>query len=278
MVLVPRLKYSEGGDDRPFPNQFKIFFTLSASQIYGVRIRRVSATLDATTNGTTAMVNDSRDWPKGEPVGILLDVVEMSEEDCNILAAYSTFNLPVKGQLPAGVNLLSLSREEARDVLIGKVLGKSVPNTNIPDTSPSFNPESGVDDDALIYVIIAPDHDEHNLNADGEAKTRGQCQEEADYALMDEIQDQQEEKVRTEEDPVPPYEPMQLDTGNNFATSSLQLLLTEPANNLQTLPSTPASSTPASVTASITSSKAMLAALSNPSIPAPCSRKSTVAA
>ena len=36
--LVPRLKYSNGGDERPFPHQFKIFFTPSASRMRGVRI------------------------------------------------------------------------------------------------------------------------------------------------------------------------------------------------------------------------------------------------
>ena len=174
MVLVPRFKYSEGGDDRPFPHQFKIFFDPSASRTRGVRIGRVGAILDATTNRANTMAKDSQDWPKGDPIGIQLDVDELTEEDCRILAAYSTFKLPVIGQLPAGVKLPSFLREEARDVLIGKVLGKLVPNTLIPDTSPGFDPDSGVDDDALLYLIIAPDHDEHNLNADGEAKTRGQ--------------------------------------------------------------------------------------------------------
>ena len=273
MVLVPRFKYSEGGDDRPFPHQFKIFFDPSASRTRGVRIGRVGAILDATTNGANAMAKDSQDWPKGDPIGIQLDVDELTEEDCRILAAYSTFKLPVIGQLPAGAILPPFSREEARDVLIGKVLGKSVPNTLIPDTSPGFDPNSGVDDDALLYLIIAPDHDEHNLNADGEAKTRGQRQEEADYAFMNEVHEQREENVRTEEDPVPPYEPMQLDTEGTFATSSLQVSLTEPASNPQTL-----SSTPVSATASMPSSEAPSATSSNPDVSTSHPRKSTVAA
>ena len=187
IILVPRLKYSEGGDDRPFPHQFKIFFEPSASRTRGVRIGRVGATLDATTNGATVIAKDSPNWPKGDPVGIQLDVDDLTENDRRLLAAYSTFKLSVKGPLPAGLELPSLSREEARDVLIGKVLGKSAPNTNIPDTSPGFDPDTGIDDDALNYMVIAPDHDEHNLNADGEAKTRGQRREEADYAFMNEV-------------------------------------------------------------------------------------------
>ena len=148
-----------------------------------------------------------------------------------------------------------------------------VPNTLIPDTSPGFDPDSGVDDDALLYLIIAPDHDEHNLNADGEAKTRGQRREEADYAFMNEVHEQQEENVCTEEDPVPPYEPMQLDTEGTFTTSSLQVSLTEPASNPQTL-----SSTPVFATASMPSSEAPSATSSNPDVSTSHPRKSTVAA
>lgn len=48
---------------------------------------------------------------------------------------------------------------------------------------------------------IAPDH---NLNMDGEAKLQGQCQEDTDYALMDEHHKQHEEEC-TMVDPVPPY-------------------------------------------------------------------------
>ena len=66
MTLIPRIKYSEGGDDRPFPHQFKIFFAPSASRMHGVHIGRIEALLDATTNTASAMNNEFRGWPKGE--------------------------------------------------------------------------------------------------------------------------------------------------------------------------------------------------------------------
>src|SRR6266852_3382602 len=90
---------------------------------------------------------------------------------------------------------------------------------------------------------------------------------------MNKVHEQQEENVQVEEDPIPPYEPMQLDTEGTFATSLLQLSLMEPASNLQTL-----SSTPASATASMPSSEALSATSSNPDISAPHPRRSMVAA
>ena len=271
--LVPRLKYSEGGDDRPFPHQFKIFFVPSASRTRGVRIGRVGATLDATTNAASAMAGNPKGWPKGEPVGISIDTDEILEEDSLILAAYQALEVPRKGQLPNGVEIVTLTREEARDVLIGKTLGKSIPITNIPDVAPGFDPDTGLDDDALFYVAIAPDHDDHNLNADGEATTRGQRREEADHAFMNDLHAQRDEEARMEQDPVPPYEPVQTTNENTFTTSMLQTSLVESANVGQTQ-----SLTPASATVSIPSSEAVSATSSNPDITAPRARRSTVAA
>ena len=51
LALIPRLKYSVGGDERPFPYQFQVFFSPSAARMRAVRISRVGAILDATTNG-----------------------------------------------------------------------------------------------------------------------------------------------------------------------------------------------------------------------------------
>ena len=51
----------------------------SASQMHGVRIGRVGTTLDATTNGATAMMKDLQNWPKGNPIGIQIDVDEFSK-------------------------------------------------------------------------------------------------------------------------------------------------------------------------------------------------------
>lgn len=153
---------------------------------------------------------------------------------------YSTLGLPIKGQLPVGVDLPSLTCEEAHDVLLGKVLEKSIPNTNLcylPNTFPGFNLDSGIDNDALLYTSIAPNHDKHNLNVDSEAKTQGQCWEEADYAFMDGVLEQPEEDIQTE-DPIPPYEPILIENESSFATSTLQSSLAEPANSSQNLTST----------------------------------------
>ena len=97
MTLIPRIKYSEGGDDRPFLHQFKIFFAPSASRMCGVRIGRIDTLLDATTNAASIMNNDFQGWPKGEPVGILIDEEEFSEEDVTILSAYQALGVPRVG-------------------------------------------------------------------------------------------------------------------------------------------------------------------------------------
>jgi len=272
MTLIPRIKYSEGGDDHPFPHQFKIFFAPSASRMRGVRVGRIEALLDATTNAASAMNNGFRGWPKGEPVGILIGEEEFSEEDVTILSAYQALGVPRVGSLPEGLEIVSLTREEVQDALIGKMLGKSVPNTKIPDVISDFDPNSGMDDDALYYASIAPDYDEHNLNADGEAKTREQRREEADYAIMEELQGGQEEE-RMEQDPVPPYEPVQREGEAAFATSALQMSLVEPAN------AGPAQlSTPNSAATSMPSSEAVSATSSNSNAAVPQTRRSTVAA
>lgn len=77
----------------------------------GARIGRVSATLDTTMNAASAMVSNSKGWPKGEPVGIVIDVDEISEEDKVTLAAYQALEVPREGLLPSGVELVPLTRE-----------------------------------------------------------------------------------------------------------------------------------------------------------------------
>ena len=174
--------------------------------------------------------------------------------------------VPRVGSLPEGLEIVSLTREEAQDALIGKTLGKSVPNTKIPDVISDFDPNSGMDDDALYYASVAPDYDEHNLNADGEAKTREQRREEADYTIMEELQGGQEEE-RMEQDPV------QHEGEAAFATSALQMSLVEPAN------AGPAQlSTPNSAATSMPSSEAVSATSSNSNAAVPQTRRSTVAA
>ncbi len=89
---------------------------------------------------------------------------------------------------------------------------------------------------------------------------------------MDELQGQREEE-HSGEDPVPPYEPVQCEGEATFTTSALQMSLAEPANIRQAQ-----LSTPTSTTTSMTSSKAISAASSNPDVSAPRTRRSTVAA
>lgn len=219
------------------------------------------------------MTGDSKGWPKGEPVGITIDVDEISEEDGLTIAAYQALGVPRQGPMPSELMLATLTREEARDVLLGKTLGKSVPVTNIPDVVLGFDPDSGTDDDALYYAAIAPDYKDHNLNADGEAKTRGQRQEEADYALLDNLHAQQEEETIREDDPIPPYEPTQPGNENTFTISTLQTSLEESAN------AEPAQSlTPASASMSIPSSKAVSATSSQLDVHSSRAGRSTVAA
>lgn len=109
IALIPRVNYSEGGDDCPFPYQFQIFFTPSASRMYRACIGRISATLDATANAASMMGNDFKGWPKGEPIGILMDVEECSEEDVAILTAYQALGVPRVGSLPDGLELAPLA-------------------------------------------------------------------------------------------------------------------------------------------------------------------------
>ena len=109
MALIPRIKYSEGGDDHPFLHQFKIFFVPSASRMRGVHIGRINALLDATTNAASAMNNDFQGWPKGEPVGIQIDEEEFSEEDATILSAYQALGVPRVGSLLEGLEIISLT-------------------------------------------------------------------------------------------------------------------------------------------------------------------------
>ena|ERR1700733_11258424 len=95
LALTPRLRYSVGGDERPFPYQFLIFFSPSTKHIHGLCIGQVCAVLDAATNATHALVNGPRDWPIGKPVRISIDVTDLSEDNKKLLAAYSALRVPV---------------------------------------------------------------------------------------------------------------------------------------------------------------------------------------
>src|ERR1700733_4746208 len=112
LALTPRLRYSAGGDERPFPYQFLIFFSPSAKRIRGVRIGRVRAVLDAATNAAHAFDHGPRDWPIGEPVGIFIDVTELSEDDRKLLAAYAMLGVPMEGELAKTLDSVSFSQED----------------------------------------------------------------------------------------------------------------------------------------------------------------------
>lgn len=271
LALVPRLRYSTGGDGRPFPYQFLTFFSPSAKRIRGVRIGRVRAVLDAATNAAHAFVNGPRNWPIGEPVGISVDVTDLSEDDTKLLAAYSALGVQVVGELP---NPASLSLEEARELVIGKVLGKSALITEIPQEAPGFSPDSGSDDDALDYAVLDPNYEEHGFDAEGLVMTQEQRQEAAALAFIEETQGPQGEEHPMEEDPAPPYAQAGTESGTAFATSTLQVSIDEPSSSLQ-----PQTLTPTSAVESIPSSEAASAASSSaPDVTAPRPRNSTVGA
>ena len=274
LALLPRLRYNVGGDGRPFPYQFLVFFSPSAKRIRGVRIGRVRAVLDAATNAAHAFSEGPGIWPVGDPIGISIDVTELSEDDNKLLAAYLAMGVPVEGELAKGLEPASISPEEAKELIIGRVLGKSALITEIPHDSPGFKPDSGSDDDALDYAQLDPAYEEHGFDADGVAMTEEQRQEAAADAYMEEIQGQEEEEHPMEEDPAPPYVQTESAAGAVFATSALQGSLEEPPSTTQ-----PLLLTPTSTVESIPSSEAVSAASSStPDVTLPRPRKSTVAA
>jgi hypothetical protein len=274
LALIPRLRYNAGGDGNPFPYQFLVFFSPSAKRIRGVRIGRVRAVLDAASNAAHAFINGPGNWPIGEPVGISIDVTELSEDDRQLLTAYLVLGVPVEGELAKGLDPTSFSLEAAREIVIGKALGKSALVTKIPLDSPGFNPDSGTDEDALDFAALDPDYEEHGFDGDGLVMTHAQAQEVAALEFMEEFHGQQEEDHPMEEDPAPPYVPAEPEAGTAFATSALQVSLDDPAGSTP-----PLALTPTSAVDSIPSSEAVSAASSSaPDIAAPRARRSTVGA
>ena len=271
LSLIPRLRYSQGGDERPFPYQFLVFFTPSAKRIRGVRIGRVCAVLDATTNTAHAMEHGPGSWPVGEPVGISIDVDELTEEDKELLAAYMALGVQLEGET-TGLNLTPPPLELAKERVVGKVLGKAALIVEVPHDTPGFFPASGTDDDVLDYATIDPNHDEHGLDADGIVKTREVRREEEDFAYMEEATAPQEEDHPMEEDPAPPYV-QTAPEAEAFTTTALQVSLEEPAGGVL-----PQALTPTSAVESIPSSEAVLAASSTQDLGAPSTRRSTVGA
>src|ERR1700733_8172861 len=179
--------------------------------------------------------------------------------------------VPMEGELAKTLDSVSFSREEAKELVIGKVLGKSALITEIPHDAPGFNPDSGSDDDALDYAVLDPNYEEHGFDAEGLVMTQEQRQEAAATAFMEESQGAPEEDHPMEEDPVPPYVPAEPETGGAFATSTLQVSLEDPVSSSPTQ-----ALTPSSAVESIPSSEAVSAASSStPEITR--ARRSTVA-
>ena len=177
----------------------------------------------------------------------------------------------MEGELAKTLDSVSFSREEAKELVIGKVLGKSALITEIPHDAPGFNPDSGSDDDALDYAVLDPNYEEHGFDAEGLVMTQEQRQEAAATAFMEESQGAPEEDHPMEEDPVPPYVPAEPETGGAFATSTLQVSLEDPVSSSPTQ-----ALTPSSAVESIPSSEAVSAASSStPEITR--ARRSTVA-
>ena len=275
-LLVPKLRYNAGGDDRPFYHQFLIFFSPSAMRIRAVRIGRICAILDALTNLAQALQGDPGEWEKGTPVGICVDVDELTEEDRSLVTAYRSLNVPVEGILPEELPLLATA-DQARTILFGSSKAKAS-STEIPDQTYL----SGDDEDALDYARIHPDHDAEGLNAEGKRKTVAERRVEAEDAFIHEYQEARAASTTTamEVDPAPPYAPPEPPASEPFGTSALQVSLGETGSGAgspqQTL-------TPISAVTSIQSSEGASAASSASASSAQPGgnrphRKSTVAA
>jgi len=251
LILVPRLKYSENGDGRPFPYQFLVFFSPSATRMRGVRIGRIMAILDATTNCAHAMVNGPGNWPKGEPVGIVVEELELNDEDLQLLATFRSLGISITGNLPENFESISVPLDVARDVLIGKAQGKTAPITNIPNSSADLDLLSGTDYDALYYAAIDPNHDANGLEADGLAKTRNMRRDDADNAFIEGLQDGHEDKG---DEPAPPYLPAEVEVRSTGQSPRLPAPSEEPVGYSGAVPPTitiplitesqPSSSTP----------------------------------
>ena len=146
LTLVPKLRYKVGGDERPFFYHLLIFFSPSAHRMRAARIGRVSAILDAMTNLVQALQGDPGEWEKGSPVGMIVDVEELTEEDRALISAYRSLSMPVEGALPSDMPP-TVTTEQARVILFGKSKSKA---TELPDETDL--PDG--DDDALFYATI----------------------------------------------------------------------------------------------------------------------------
>lgn len=217
--LVPKLRFKAGKEDPLFSYQFQIFFSPPAHRMRAARIGRVCAVLDAVSNLAQALVMDPGEWEKKPPVGINIDVEELTEDDRSIVTAYRSLDVPVEGTLPEGMPSL-LSRDQARTVLFGSSKAKAT-SSEIPDEEYL----SGDDDDALDYARIQPNHDEQGLNADGRIKTRYERAQDAEDAYTNEMAEAQEESVAMDIDPAPPYAPPEPAATESFGTSALQVSL-----------------------------------------------------
>src|SRR6266849_2485699 len=144
------------------------------------------------------------------------------------------FRVPIFGNLPAALDSISISPEVARDVLIGKVLRKTVSNTNLPTSSLDFDTSSGTNDDALYYAAIDPNHDVKGLEADGLAKTCNMRRDDVENTFLEELQDQHGEDVHKE--PAPPYAPANTETRTAHSDALLQAPTDESASSSGVLP------------------------------------------
>jgi len=226
-----------------------------------------------------ALQGDPREWEKGTPVRISMDVDELTEEDQTLLTAYRSLDVPVEGNLPENLPPL-VSVEQARMTLFAKSKEKATTTEILKE---DLLPDN--DDDALDYAYIQPDHDAQGLNADGRLKTRVERREEAEEAAAfeymvdrEEAAASREEPAAMEVDPAPPYSPPEPGSNEPFGTSALQVTLTEMSSNtgtpLQTLtPVSAVTSIPSSEGASVNSSTSASSAQ-----PGQQQRRSTVAA
>ena len=104
--------------------------------------------LDAMMNLVQALQRDPGEWEKGAPIGIILDSEELSEDNCHLVNAYRSLDVPIEGVLPDNLPPI-VTTEQARITLFGKPTAKF---TNILDEIDLPDQHN----DALIYVDIQP--------------------------------------------------------------------------------------------------------------------------
>lgn len=153
--LLPRLLYVPVSATDPLEAQLQCWFAPAALRARWVRVWRVILLLKAVQTLARAVVGTEGDkWPGPTPMGIA-EVKELpsDEEVLRLLAAYQSLGLDVR--LPEGreTSLPSLSKDEARAVILCGVEAR--PPNSMPSAAESLEPE---DEDGLVYGDLYEDY------------------------------------------------------------------------------------------------------------------------